>query len=369
MENSKRLVALDVFRGLTIALMIVVNNPGNWEFVYPPLMHSKWNGCTPTDLVFPFFMFIVGVAMWYSYKKCNYTLTGKMVWKILRRTLLIYLLGLILNAYVIFSLDLSKIRIMGILPRIAIGYGIASFIVLSINIKWVKVLIALILLSYWAILLIFGGASPLSLEGNFARIFDIAVLGSNHIPVYSGVKFDQTGLLSTLPSIANLLLGYLAGRLIDTTEIKLNAVKRLIIYGVIGIVVAIVWGFIFPINKPLWTSSFVLYTCGFASAFLGALIWIIDVKGFTKWIKPFQIFGMNAIFIYVLSQFLAITFRITVSHSPTGDTVSLIDWIYTNCFLRLTGAFNASLLYALTFTFFCWLAGWILYSNKIFIKL
>jgi len=222
---------------------------------------------------------------------------------------------------------------------------------------------------YWAILVIFGGDSPFSLEGNCVRTFDIAVRGLNHIPVFSGIKFDQTGLLSTLPSIANLLFGYLAGRLIDTTEVKLNAVKRLISYGIAGIAAAMAWNFVFPINKPLWTSSFVLYSCGFASVLLGILIWIINIKGYTKWTRPFQVFGMNAIFIYVLSQFIAITFWIQIAQSPAGEPVSITNWIYTNCFLTLAGTFNGSLLYALTFTFICWLAGWILYNKKIFIKL
>jgi predicted acyltransferase len=368
METSKRLMALDVFRGLTIALMIVVNNPGSWEFVYPPLLHSKWNGCTPTDLVFPFFMFIIGSAMWYSYKKYNYTLTGNLVWKILRRTLLIYLIGLVINAYATFSIDLTKIRIMGVLARIALGYGIASFIVLGLRIKWVKLLIIVILLGYWAIMVIFGGDSPFSLEGNFARTFDITVLGLNHIPEFHGVKFDQTGLLSTLPSIVNLLLGYLAGRLIDTTEIKTDAVKRLIIYGIAGIAAGLAWAFIFPINKPLWTSSFVLYTSGFASLFLGILFWIIDVKGYAGWTKPFQVFGMNSIFIYVLAEFLAISFWIKITLS-SGETLSIVNWIYNRCYLPLAGTFNGSLLYALTFTFFCWFVSWILYYKKIFIKL
>jgi predicted acyltransferase len=369
MDNTKRLVALDVFRGLTVALMIVVNNPGNWSFVYPPLKHSAWNGCTPTDLVFPFFMFIVGAAMWYSYKKYNNTLTGKLVWKILRRTLLIYLIGLLLTAYSRFSFDLTNIRIMGVLPRIALGYGIASFIVLGMRLSLVKILTAIILLGYWAILVIFGGDSPFSLEGNFVRTFDIAVLGINHIPQFHGVKFDQTGLLATLPSIANVLLGYFAGRLIDISEIKLNAVKKLILYGIAGIGAAKGWDLFLPINKPLWTSSFVLYTSGFASLLLGMLLWIIDIKGFTKWTKPFLIFGMNPLFIYVFSEFLAISSMIKVAQSQKGESFYLASWIYDSCFLPLAGAFNGSLLYALTFTMICWLIGWFLFYKKIFIKL
>jgi predicted acyltransferase len=233
----------------------------------------------------------------------------------------------------------------------------------------VKILIVFILLIYWAILVIFGGDSPFTLEGNFARTFDIAVLRLNHIPVFHGVKFDQTGLLSTLPSIANVLLGYLAARIIDTSEVKFNAVKKLILYGIAGIFLAKGWDLVLPINKPLWTSSFVLYTCGFASLFLGILYWIIDLKGYVKWTKPFRIFGMNPIFIYVLSEFLAISFWITAAKSPSGVPISITAWIYNNLFMPLAGTYNGSLLYALTFTFFCWLAGLILFRKKIFIRL
>ena len=208
-----------------------------------------------------------------------------------------------------------------------------------------------------------------SLEGNFVRTFDIAILGLNHVPEFHGVKFDQTGLLSTLPSVANVLFGYLAGRLIDISETKLKAVKQLVLYGAAGIALALMWDLVFPINKPLWTSSFVIYTSGFASILFGAFFWLIDIKGYTGWGKPFLIFGMNAIFIYALSQFMAIAFRIKVALPGTGESVSLTNWIYTTCFLPLAGKFNGSLLYALTFTFMLWVVSWILYRKKIFIKL
>jgi predicted acyltransferase len=369
MEQTKRLLSLDVFRGLTIALMIVVNNPGSWDFVYPPLLHSKWNGCTPTDMVFPFFMFIIGAAMWYSYKKYNYTLTGNLAIKILRRTFLIYIIGLAINAYSTFTLDVSHIRIMGVLARIALGYCIASFLVLGLKSNRLLITGGLILLAYWGILLVFGGDSPYTLEGNFVRSFDISVLGINHVPVFQGVKFDQTGLLSTLPSIANVLFGYLAGKMIDTSENKVNAAVKLIFYGIAGIVLAKVWGLLLPINKPLWTSSFVLYTCGFASVFLGILLWITDIKGFTKWTRPFQVFGMNSIFIYVVAEFLAISFWIKISQSPAGEDISINQRIYESIFQPLAGNFNGSLLYALTFACICWFTGWILFRRKIFIKL
>jgi len=369
MENTKRLVALDVFRGLTIALMIVVNNPGSWEHVYPPLMHSRWHGCTPTDLVFPFFLFIVGTAMWYSYKKYQHRLTRALVMKILRRTALIYIIGLAINVYSTFSLDFTQVRIMGVLARIALGYGIASFVVLSVNINRVKIASVLILLAYWASLAIFGGNSPFSLEENFVRSFDISVLGINHIPVFHGVKFDQTGLLSTLPSIVNILLGYLAGNLIDGTAKKTVAVRLLIIYGLTGILAGRIWDLVFPINKPLWTSSFVLYTCGFASLFLGILLWVIDVKGHVKWTNPIRVFGMNPIFIYVVAEFLAITLWIRTAHMPAGESISITEWIYLNIFRPVAGDLNGSLLYAIVFTFICWFFAWLLYRRKIFIRL
>jgi predicted acyltransferase len=369
MESTKRLLALDVFRGLTVALMIVVNNPGSWESVYPPLLHSYWHGCTPTDLVFPFFLFIIGAAMWYSNKKSDHTLSGKIVIRILRRTALIYLIGLAINAYAIFSPDLSKIRLMGILPRIALAYCAASFIVLGLSVKWVRILIGFILLAYWAILVVFGGDTPFTLEGNFVGRFDTAVLGIKHVAEFHGAKFDQTGLLSTLPSLVNVLFGYLAGRLIDRSEAKITAIKKLVIYGIAGIVIALVWNFILPMNKPLWTSSFALYTSGFAFLFLGLLLWIIDIKGFTGWAKPFLVFGINPLFLYVFSEILAITLGFSLINLVSGAKIAVSTWIFSNCFLPIGNPVNASLLYALVFTFICWLAGWVLYKKKIIIKI
>jgi predicted acyltransferase len=368
MGSNKRLISLDVFRGLTIAFMIIVNNPGNWNYVYPPLLHSKWNGCTPTDLVFPFFLFIVGTAMWYSYKKSDQTLTGSLALRIFRRAILIYLIGLAINAYSKFEIDPETIRIMGVLARIAIAYLIASFIVLLFRRGGIIITTAVILLGYWAILLFFGGKAPFSLEDNFARTFDIAVLGINHIPVFHGVKFDQTGLLSTLPSIANILLGYLAGRLIDVHESKIIAVRKLILFGISGVIIAVSWDLVFPVNKPLWTSSFVLYTCGIASISLGFLYWLIDLRGFKGWTMPFQVFGMNSIFIYVFSEFLAISLWIKAMKSDTGEAVAISDWIFNYMFLPV-GPYMGSLIFALIFTFVCWLAGLLLYKLKIFIRL
>lgn len=369
MNRPKRLLALDVFRGLTIGLMIVVNNPGSWEFVYAPLRHSKWHGCTPTDLVFPFFLFIVGTAMWYSFKRYNHSLSKGIVIKILRRTLVIFLIGLALNAYAAYSINWSSLRIMGVLQRIALAYGMASFIVLGMPSKYVSIMIGIILIGYWATLVFFGGDMPFSLEENFVSRFDIFILGEGHIPVFSGVKFDQTGLLSTLPSIGNVLFGYLAGRLIDQTESKAVAVKRLIFFGIGGVIIAGLWGLVFPINKPLWTSSFVVYTSALAMILLGIMLWIIDIKGYKKWTLPFQVFGMNPLFIYVLSIILAISFRIEFIQSGSGEMVSITNWLFSQCYEPFAGNMIGSLLYALSMTMVCWFVGWVLYKRRIFIKI
>ena len=369
MEKPKRLLALDVFRGLTIALMIIVNNPGSWDYVYSPLRHSKWNGCTPTDLVFPFFMFIMGAAMWYSFKKFNHSISKQMVIKILRRTVVIFLIGLVINIYASFSFDFSHLRIMGVMNRIALGYGIAALIILGLRYNYVRLVTGLILLGYWALLVIFGGDTPFSLESNFAGKFDLFVLGANHIPGFNGVTFDQTGLFASIPSVAHVLLGYIAGRLIDQSESKLHAVKNLIIYGISGVIVGIAWGFVFPINKPLWTSSYVVYTSGLAMLLLGVFLWIIDIKGYKKWTHPLQVFGMNPLFLYVFSVFLAISLRFKVAHSLSGEIISITEWLYTHCYQPLAGNLNGSLLYALSFGVLCWLIGWFLYHKKIFIKI
>jgi predicted acyltransferase len=369
MEMPKRLVALDVFRGLTIALMVVVNNPGNWNYVFSPLKHSPWDGCTPTDLVFPFFMFIMGSAMWYSFKKNNHLLSGKMVVKILKRTIVIFLIGLAVNMYASFSFDISHVRIMGVMNRIALGYGIAAFVILGLRNNYVKIVTAIILLGYWAILVLFGGETPFTLEGNFVGIFDQYVLGVNHMQGFHGVVFDQTGLLATLPSVGNVLLGYFAGRLIDKSGEKRNAVKKLILYGIAGVIIAKGWDLVFPINKPLWTSSFVVYTSGMAMLFLAFFLWIIDIKGYKKWTTPLRIFGMNPLFLYVFSVFLAISLRISVAKSPLGETMSIKEWLFTSCFQPVAGSMFGSLFYALFFGLVCLLIGWVLYRKKIFIKI
>ena len=368
MKTANRYLALDVLRGMTIVAMITVNNPGSWSYVYSPLRHSEWHGCTPTDLVFPFFLFIVGVSMFFSFSKYGNTLNHDSFFRLAKRTILIFAIGLFLNSFPQWAKDFSKLRILGVLQRIAIVYGIASLIVLSVRKKWLPAIAAAILLLYWAILYYFGSDAPYSLQGNATIPFDRTILGENHIYHGFGIPFDPEGLLSTIPAIVTALLGYLAGGLIKETK-KEKIPQRLLIGGVAGIAAGLIWGLFFPINKPLWTSSYVLYTAGWASVVLAVLIWVIDIKSYKKWTSFFVVFGMNPLFIFALSGLWVLTLlRIIRFDNSEGNMTNGYSWLYQQIFEPLAGPLNGSLLFALAHVCFFWLIAWILYRKKIFIK-
>jgi len=361
------MIALDVLRGLTILLMIIVNNPGSWEYVYAPLRHARWDGCTPTDLVFPFFMFIVGTAMWYSFKKQDYRLNPALTGKIIRRTILIFALGLFLNAFPFKNFDPDSLRIMGVLQRIALAYGLAAFIVLLAPIRWNYIIVWMLLLGYWGILLLFGGDEPLSLEGNVVRQVDLFILGKDHLYHGYGIPFDPEGLLSTVPSVANILFGFLAGRLIDRQQDKLKAVCQLAGWGFFGVILGQFWSL--PINKPIWSSSYVVYSCGLASILLAILIWIIDIKRKQKWAHPLLVYGMNPLFIFVLAGIWADLLGVIQVAGAAGEQVSLKTFIYQELLVPWAGKMNGSLFFALHYAVLFWLVGLILYRKKIFIKI
>jgi predicted acyltransferase len=367
MENTKRYLALDVFRGMTIATMILVNNPGSWSHIYAPLKHSAWHGCTPTDLVFPFFLFIVGVSMFFSFAKYGSELNSKSLVKVLKRTALIFLIGLFLNSFPQWMTDWSKLRIMGVLQRIALAYGIGSLIVLAVNRKYLPYIALAILLIYWGILYFLGNADPYSLTGNLAPKVDSFILGESHIYKGFGIPFDPEGLLSTIPAISTVIIGYLAGGIISKTE-RTKVPLIMLIYGAAGVAIGLVWSLVFPINKPLWTSSYVIYTAGWACVIMALLIWIIDLKGFSKWSSFFVVFGMNPLFIFALSGIWArILGRIIKIHQ--GDTVVTgYNWLYQNIFQPFAGDINGSLLFALSHIIVFWFICWVLYKKKIFIK-
>jgi predicted acyltransferase len=367
---TARSLALDVFRGATIAGMILVNMPGSWAHIYGPLRHAAWHGATPTDLIFPFFLFVVGTAMWFSYAKFDYRLSTPLTKKILRRVALIFVVGLFLSAFPFSSELLSNLRIMGVLQRIALAYGIAAFLVLLLDRQKVILVSAVILLGYWWLLWAFGGSDPYSLETNLVRQVDLAILGERHVWRGFGIPFDPEGLLSTLPAVVTVVMGFFAGRWITSSERREDAVLKMFLAGTLLILGGLIWHQFFPINKPLWTSSYVLYTGGIAFATLAWFIWVIDVKGYRKWTMPLQVYGLNPLFAFVLSGVLARTLTRLI-HVPVGDgeTVTGYVWLYTRIFEPLAGPLNGSLLFAITMVVVIWLVVLPLYRKNIIIKI
>lgn len=367
-KSSNRLVSLDIFRGLTIAFMIIVNTPGSWGHLYPFLEHSKWNGCTPTDLVYPFFLFIAGISTWYSLKKYGSELNGSTLLRIFRRVISIFALGLLLNIFPYFGMDYSRVRIMGVLQRIALAYGLGAIICLSVRRDYLWIVIAFLLLFYWGLLAFFGGADPYSLHGNLVLKADLAILGKNHLYTGFGIPFEPEGLLSTIPAIGTVIIGYFIGGMIGKSSTGAQTVLKLLLFGVAAAGLGYLWNLVFPINKPLWTSSYVLYTAGLGMIVLAVIYLIADVFKFQSWGTFFRVFGTNAIFAYVLAEIWASIMSV-IKISAGSSTTSLYNWIYTVICVPVAGELNGSLLFAILQMFIVWVVTLILYRKKVFIRL
>ena len=362
---SGRLMSLDVFRGMTVAFMIIVNTPGTWSHVFAPLRHASWHGCTPTDLVFPSFLFISGVAMWYSLRKYNFEFSGPALFRILRRVALIFIVGLFLNIFPRFARDYDTLRIMGVLQRIALAWGLGAIVVLMVKRNYIWIATFVLLFGYWALMYFFGGTDPYSLEGNFARQVDIRILGKNHLYGGFGVPFDPEGLLSTIPAVATVLLGFMAGNLISSLGTSWKTVGWLAVTGAVLIGAGLLWGQYFPINKPIWTSSYVLYAGGIGMMVLALLFMIVDIWGLKGWTGFFNTFGTNALFTYVLAGI----WTKTMLNIKIGE-VTLYNWIFTHiCSPLFENQKLASLLFAIIQVTIIWAFGYILYRRKIIIRL
>lgn len=367
---QQRLVALDAFRGATIALMILVNTPGSWSYVYSPLRHAEWHGCTPTDLVFPFFLFIVGVAMRFSFKRFNYTLNRELALKILKRTAIIFLVGLALAAYPFIrqDWDWSSLRIMGVLQRIAVAYGIAALLSVTLTRKQLWFTAVGILLGYWILLGVFGGSDPFSLEHNLVRKIDLAIFGEQHVWHGFGIPFDPEGLLSSLPAVVTVLLGYQTGIMIQGATDHRETVKDLLPLGALLAIIGYLWGLVFPINKAIWSSSYVLYTGGLAMIFLALFLWVIDIKGYKKIVQPLVMFGMNPLFVFTASGLWVKTI-IRFHYTFDGETVNGYTYLYKTVFQPLAGDMNGSLLFAIFHVVMWWIVLTWMYRQRIFIKI
>ena len=366
-RNTNRLVSLDIFRGITVAFMIIVNTPGSWNYVYAPLRHAAWHGCTPTDLVFPFFLFIVGISTFFSLKKYGGKINSDSVIRILRRTVLIFAVGLALTIYPDFIRDYSTLRIFGVLQRIALAYGIGAIICLMVRRDFLWIVIAIILLGYWALLALAGGADPYALETNIVLKVDLAIFGANHLYNGFGIPFDPEGLLSTIPSVATVIIGYFVGGMIASERQGGKVVVKLLLLGASAVGLGYLWGTMLPINKPLWTSSYALYTAGFGMVVLALIYLLADVLKFQKWGLFFTILGTNAVFAYTLATIWSKTISDVIFVG--SDKLSLYTWLYQKVFAPLVGNMNGSLLFAIFQVLLVWAVTLILYRKKIFIKL
>jgi predicted acyltransferase len=382
---NQRFFSLDVFRGSTVALMILVNNPGSWGHIYAPLDHAKWHGCTPTDLVFPFFLFAVGNAMAFVMPKLE--AAGESVFwkKVLKRTFLIFIIGLALNWFPFMKYNaegnfvvkqFENLRFFGVLQRIALCYFFGSVIVHVFKVRGAFVLSAVILFGYWFLCLAGNISDPYSLSGWFGTSIDKAILGDKHMYHGEGVAFDPEGLMSTFAAIVQVVFGYLVGNYILQKGKTAEMLNGLFVAGCVLVVTGLAWGMVFPINKKIWTSSYTIYTTGLATLVLSVLIYLIEFKNIKgAWTRFFDVFGKNALFIFVMSGILPrLLGLIRISNGVKVDgSISFItpfNWFYENACKQILPAEPkfGSFIYALCFIAMMWFFAWLLDKKKIYIR-
>ncbi|MDD6473127.1 MAG: heparan-alpha-glucosaminide N-acetyltransferase domain-containing protein [Bacteroidales bacterium] len=391
----KRIQALDILRGITIAGMLLVNNPGSWSYIYAPLRHAEWNGLTPTDLVFPFFMFIMGISTYISLRKYDFAYSHATARKILRRTAVIFLVGVAVGWFSRFcnywhhanpdlgfwgclweaSWTFDRMRILGVLQRLALCYGVVSILAITVKHRYFPYIMATLLLGYAVLLLGFDGYVYDGSVNILGRV-DAAILTPAHM--YKDHSIEPEGLLSTLPSIAHVMLGFCVGRMMLQCREDVSAqapgpdygrlMLNLFIVGTILLFAGFLLSYGLPINKKIWSPTFVLVTCGFASSALALLIWVIDVRGWKRWSVFFESFGVNPLFMYIMGSVLAIL--LGAVRLPWGDaTMSIHNILYKECLAPVFGQVGGSLAYALLFDVLVWCIGYPLYKRKIYIKI
>lgn len=382
---NNRLLALDVLRGITIAGMIMVNNPGAWSHIYAPLAHAQWNGLTPTDLVFPFFMFIMGISTYISLRKYNFEFSRSAVLKILKRTIVIFAIGLGIAWFSMFCRTWSSlsgeeltfftrlgqsvwtfdhIRILGVMQRLALCYGATAIIALTMKHKYIPYLILTLLVGYF-ILLITGNGFEYN-DTNILSVVDRTVLGEAHMYKDNGI--DPEGLLSTIPAIAHVLIGFCVGKLLMEVKDMNEKLERLFLIGTILTFLGFLLSYGCPINKKIWSPTFTIVTCGLASSFLALLVWIIDVKGYKTWSHFFESFGVNPLFIYVTAAIFSILLG-NISVPYANGWISLHSYTYNAILQPILGDYAGSFAFALLFVVLNWSIGYILYKKNIYIKI
>lgn len=378
--TSKRLVSLDVFRGATIAAMILVNNPGTWGAIYPPLRHAPWHGWTVTDLIFPFFLFIVGVSVVLAFTKAleKGADTGDLVRKTIKRSAIIFGLGLLMMGYPFITFDpafglhsnLTGIRFMGVLQRIAICYLVVSIMFLYFKPRIIMVIAGGLLLAYWAAMMLipvpgYGAGMIDHPHSNLSAWMDQLLIPATHI--YREGPYDPEGILSTIPAIATTLFGIFAGIILMTDRTAIEKATRLMLWGFLLAIIGYIWDWWFPINKSIWSSSYAIFTAGLAMQCFGACYWLIDVKKYQWFTRPFVVYGVNALIVFFVSGILARTLVMIQVHTGEGY-ISLQRLIFNNIFLPLTSELNASLLYAVTWIVLWYFVLSYMYRRNIIIK-
>ena len=383
-KDSKRLLSLDILRGITIAGMLLVNNPGTWSNIYAPLEHAEWIGLTPTDLVFPFFMFVMGVSMYFSLRKFNFKLSGKVFFKIAKRTIILFLIGWMVQWFGMwlrglydpeshfFTKMFGNLRILGVFQRLALVYFFGSMIAVLFKTKFIPWIIGLLLVAY-AFILGFGNGYEFSLNNILSRV-DCAVLGEDHMYHESanGIKLalDPEGILSTIACVAHVLIGFMIGKCINTVHNNRDRIVEIAVWGALMLLVGWLLQYGIPCSKKAWTSSYVLITCGMASCILAMLIYAIDIKGHNRWCRFFQAFGINPLFCYLVGTILSIVFgAVRFGTNAAGDPVTIHSLIYDGWSAVTTTPEAASCIYAITFVFITWCFGYILYKKRIYIKI
>jgi predicted acyltransferase len=381
---NQRFYSLDVFRGATVCLMILVNNPGSWAHIYDPLEHAPWHGLTPTDLVFPFFLFAVGNAMAFVMPKLEAAGDGVFWRKVIKRSLLIFAIGLFLAWWPFFKWsgnDLifkpwsytddkgnpQGIRILGVLPRIALCYFFAAIIVYYGKLRKAIYVGMLMLLLYWILCFLLGDKTdPYSMVGWFGNEVDKAVLGAAHMYKVEGILFDPEGLMSTLPAIVQVIFGYMVGDYILKKGKTYEMVTGLFVGGVALLLAGFCWDMVFPINKKIWTSSYTVYTTGLAMITIATMIYLIELKNVKGGLaKFFDVFGKNALFVFALSAFLPKGLALI----RLGDGVNPWNWLYKKVLIHTPGSKeNGSLLYAICVIIFMWAICYWMDKKKIYVK-
>ena len=368
-----RFTALDVFRGLTVCFMIIVNTSGNGATTYWPLKHADWNGFTPTDLVFPSFLFAVGNALSFVMKRWETLKQSEVLLKILKRTVLIFLIGYLMYWFPFFKLDeqsylglspISHTRIMGVLQRIALCYGLVALMVYYLGTKKTIWLGVFSLLAYWALLLIFGTpGAEFSKTGNAVLRLDIWLFGPNHLYRGEGFPFDPEGLLSTIPALFNVIGGYAAGRYLQRKGKSYEGLAKLLLTGFALLLIAYCWDSWFPVNKKLWTSSYAVLTVGLDCLILGTIIYITEFLGKTKGSHFFLVTGKNPLFIYLMSEL-----GVTIMWMVKIGNESVFSWLYNHIF-KFTGDYLGAFLFSVWWMLTCWVVGYLLDRRRIYIKL